>query len=89
MSVRVGIEAIAAHPGTLVLPMAALLAARGRDVDELRDSMRIDERSVCVPWEDPVTMAVNALPLLGESERETIGLVIVASESGVDQEGLS
>jgi len=87
MSVRVGIEAIAAHPGTLVLPMAALLAARGRDVDELRDSMRIDERSVCVPWEDPVTMAVNAaLPLLGERERETIGLVIVASESGVDQE---
>jgi hydroxymethylglutaryl-CoA synthase len=49
--------------------------------------MMIDERSVNVAWEDPVTMAVNAAtPLLSDEDRARIGLLIVASESGVDQE---
>ncbi|MFT3699920.1 MAG: hydroxymethylglutaryl-CoA synthase [Kofleriaceae bacterium] len=83
----VGIEKIRAYPGSLVLPMAALCEARGRDVEELRASMMVDERSLNAPWEDPVTMAVNAaLPMLTARDRAEIGLVIVASESGVDQE---
>ena len=83
----VGIEALSAWPGTLALPMAALCEARGGDLASVQGAMMIDERSVCVPWEDPVTMAVNAaLPLLDERMRREIGLVIVASESGVDQE---
>ncbi len=83
----VGIDRIRAYPGSLALSMTALCEARGREPSEIRDTMMIDERSLNVPWEDPVTMAVNAaLPMLTEQDRENIGLVIVASESGVDQE---
>jgi hydroxymethylglutaryl-CoA synthase len=86
-AVSVGIEKLSAYPGSLVLPMASLCAARGREPAAVRDTMMIDERSLNVGWEDPVTMAVNAArPLLTEEDRARIGLVIVASESGVDQE---
>lgn len=84
---RVGIEKLAAYPGSLALAMPALCAARGHDPADIRDTMMIDERSLNVPWEDPVTMAVNAAaPLLSTDDRARIGLLIVASESGVDQE---
>lgn len=86
-AVKVGIEKLRAYPGSLALSMATLCEARGREPGELRDTMMIDERSLNVPWEDPVTMAVNAaLPMLSERDRAEIGLLIVASESGVDQE---
>jgi 3-hydroxy-3-methylglutaryl CoA synthase len=84
---RVGIEKISVYPGSLVLPMAALCVARGDDLSHVRDVMLIEERSVNVEWEDPVTMAVNAAkPLLTEEDRAKIGLLVVATESGVDQE---
>jgi len=81
----VGIEKIRAYPASLMLPMRALCEARGRDPDELRTSMMVDERSLNPPWEDPVTMAVNAArPMLTARHRAEIGLVIVASESAGD-----
>ncbi|HEY4059906.1 MAG TPA: hydroxymethylglutaryl-CoA synthase [Kofleriaceae bacterium] len=87
MTQRIGIEKLAAYPGSLALAMPALCAARGHDLTDIRDTMMIDERSVNVPWEDPVTMAVNAAkPMLSERDRASIGLLVVASESGVDQE---
>jgi hydroxymethylglutaryl-CoA synthase len=85
--VSVGIEKLRVYPGSLALSMRALCEARGHDLADIRDTMMIDERSLNVPWEDPVTMAVNAAkPMLSEEDRARIGLVIVASESGVDQE---
>lgn len=82
---RVGIEKIRAYPGSLSLALPALCAARGHDPANIRDVMMIDERSLNVEWEDPVTMAVNAaLPMLSERDKQDIGLLIVASESGVD-----
>jgi 3-hydroxy-3-methylglutaryl CoA synthase len=84
---RVGIEKLAAYPGSLALAMPALCEARGHELAAIRDTMMIDERSLNVPWEDPVTMAVNAArPMLSERDRASIGLLVVASESGVDQE---
>jgi 3-hydroxy-3-methylglutaryl CoA synthase len=86
-TVTVGIEMLAAYPGTLALSMPALCAARGHDPADIRDTMMLDERSLNVPWEDPVTMAVNAAaPMLSEADRARVGLLVVASESGVDQE---
>jgi len=83
---RVGIEKLRAYPGSLVLSMPELCRARGHDLAEIRDVMMIDERSVNPEWEDPVTMAVNAAkPMLAAEDRDRIGLLIVASESGVDQ----
>lgn len=84
---RVGIEKLRAYPGSLALRMADLCAARGREPGSIVDGMQIVERSLGVPWEDPVTMAVNAArPLLDARDRERIGLLLIASESGVDQE---
>lgn len=84
---RVGIDKLRVHPGSLALPMPALCEARNHDPRDIRDVMMVDERSLNVPWEDPVTMAVNAaLPMLDEGDRRDIGLLLVASESGVDQE---
>jgi 3-hydroxy-3-methylglutaryl CoA synthase len=87
MTIRVGIEKARVYPATMSLDMAKLCAARGHDPADIRDVMMIDERSFNPPWEDPVTMAVNAaLPLLTEEDRKSIELLIVGSESGVDQE---
>ncbi len=87
MTQRVGIEKIAVYPGSLMLDMSDLCAARGEDPSHIRNTMMIHERSVNPIWEDPVTMAVNAArDLIDDHNREKIELLIVASESGVDQE---
>ncbi len=84
---KIGIDRIGAWPATLSLDMSALCEARGHDLADIRDVMMIDERSLNPAWEDPVTMAVNAaLPMITDEDRRDIGLLIVASESGVDQE---
>jgi len=84
---RVGIEKIGVYPGSFALAMQRLCDARQHDVADLRDTMMIDERSVNAAWEDPVTMAVNAAHgMLTADERAKIELLIVGSESGVDQE---
>jgi 3-hydroxy-3-methylglutaryl CoA synthase len=87
VTAKVGIEKLRVYPGSLALSMQALCEARGHHIADIRDTMMVDERSLNVPWEDPVTMAVNAAnPMLTDEDRARIGLVIIASESGVDQE---
>jgi 3-hydroxy-3-methylglutaryl CoA synthase len=84
---RIGLDRISVYPGSLSLSMPELCAARGHDPANIRDVMMVDERSVNTIWEDPVTMAVNAAaPLFDEEDPARIGLLIVSSESGVDQE---
>lgn len=87
MTRAVGIEKIRVEPTTLALDMRALAEARGHDLADLRHVMMIEERGVCAPWEDPVTMAVNAaLPMLTDEDRRDIELLLVSTESGVDSE---
>jgi hydroxymethylglutaryl-CoA synthase len=87
MRIRAGIEKIGVYPCSLALEMSKLCAARGHDPADIRETMMIDERSVNPVWEDPVTTAVNAANLmLTDADREQIELLILASESGVDQE---
>lgn len=84
---RLGIEKIRAYPGSLVLDVQKLGAARGRDPIDLHDAMMIDERSLNPVWEDPVTMAVNAAkPMLTDEDRQAIELLIVGTESAPDHE---
>lgn len=85
--VKVGIDKIRVWPASLALPMDELCRARGRSPEEARDVLMVDERSVNPPWEDPVTMAVNAAnAMLTDEERASVRLLLVCSESGVDQE---
>jgi 3-hydroxy-3-methylglutaryl CoA synthase len=83
----VGIEKLRVYPSSMALEMTDLCAARGHDPADMRDTMLIDQRSVAPVYEDPVTLAVNAAnPMLSDDDRRSIELLIVGTESGVDQE---
>ncbi len=82
---RVGIERIAAYPCTLSLDMHTLAAAREHDPRHPIEELWVTGRSINPPWEDPVTMAVNAaLQVVTPQDREDIELVIVGTESSPD-----
>lgn len=84
---KVGIEDIRVYPTTMSVSMRELVEARGGNVEEVCGAMMIDARSVNPPWEDPVTMAVQACnDLLEGTDRSAIKLLLVGSESGPDQE---
>ncbi len=82
---HVGIEKIRVYPCTLSLDLEQLALARGHDPADLRDNLLVKSRSLNPPWEDSVTMAVNAAnDMLSEEDRKSIELLIVATESGID-----
>jgi hydroxymethylglutaryl-CoA synthase len=67
--------------------MAELCRARGFDAAAVQRDFQIDERGVNPPWEDAVTTAVNAArPILTDDDRAAVGLLIVGTESSVDNE---
>ena len=83
----IGIEKLSVYPTSLSLDLAALCAARNHDPADVRDNLMIDRRAVNPPWEDTVTMAVNAATMLLTAEdRDAIELLIVGTETSVDQE---
>src|SRR5262249_21718047 len=83
----IGIEKLSVYPSSGALPIPALCAARGIDPEHARREWFVDERSVAPPWEDAVTLAVNsARTLLTPSDQAAIGLLIVGTETSVDQE---
>lgn len=81
----IGIDKIGVYPGTLALPLRDLALARGRPPEYPERELLALERSVLAPWEDPVTMAVEAAQaILGDEDRARIELIVVATESAVD-----
>ena len=83
----VGIEALNVYCGLAALPLPDLFDGRGLDRARL-DNLMMERRSVGLPFEDPVTNAVNAaLPLieaLDPAERNRIELLVTSTESGID-----
>lgn len=83
----IGIEAINAYVGRLSIPVRALFTGRGLALDRFENLM-MDAKSVNLPCEDAVSNAVNAAKPLADAmpgaERESIELLIVATESGID-----
>ena len=83
----IGIEKLGVYPCTLSLDIADLCAARGLDAANFCDRLFCDERSVMGPFEDVVTLGVNAAkPMLTAEDLDSIRLLIVATESAPDQE---
>lgn len=83
----IGIEKIHVHPCVASLSIEALCRARGLDPGNFVGRLFCEERSVVGPVEDVVTLAVNAArPLLTEEDARAVRLLIVATESSVDQE---
>jgi 3-hydroxy-3-methylglutaryl CoA synthase len=83
----IGIEKLGVHPCTLSLDIAELCEARGLDAANFCGRLFCEERSVVGPFEDVITLAVNAaMPMLTPEDRDAIRLLIVATESSPDQE---
>ena len=82
-----GIDALNVYGGVAQIPAEAVFAGRGLDPGRYGNLM-MRHRSVALPFEDPVTHAVNAArPLveqLDEAQRQRIELVVTATESGLD-----
>lgn len=86
-AVSYGIEKLRVYPSSLSLDIALLCEERNRDIADVRRTLMATERSVVPPWEDTVTLAVNAaFGLLDADEIASIELLIVATETSVDQE---
>ncbi|GAB3555644.1 polyketide biosynthesis 3-hydroxy-3-methylglutaryl-CoA synthase-like enzyme PksG [Actinopolyspora lacussalsi] len=84
---RYGIAALNVYAGLAQIPVPTLFDGRGLDRERL-ENLAMRRRSVALPFEDPVTNAVNAatplLNALSEEERASIELLVTSSESGVD-----
>jgi len=82
---RAGIEKINIYGSSLCLDQRELAEARGKDPDKVVSDFLINERSLNPPWEDTVTMGGNAAaPIVGDEEKDSIGLLVVGTEGSVD-----
>jgi hydroxymethylglutaryl-CoA synthase len=87
MTAELGIEKIRVYSSSLALDLHTLCTARGMDADKVVSDLMLEQRCLNPPWEDAVTMAVNAAePMLDDADRASIGLLLVGTESSVDQE---
>lgn len=87
MNSLVGIEAMNVFGGSAYLDVRELCDHRGLDMPRF-ENLLMQEKTVALPYEDPVTFAVNAArPLvdaLSEDDRNRIEMVVTCTESGID-----
>ncbi|MGZ9709212.1 hydroxymethylglutaryl-CoA synthase family protein [Glaciimonas sp. GNP009] len=83
----VGIEAINLYGGSAFVDVMALAVHRKLDTARF-DNLLMKQKAVALPYEDPVSFAINAAkPLidrLSDAEKDRIELIITCSESGID-----
>jgi polyketide biosynthesis 3-hydroxy-3-methylglutaryl-CoA synthase-like enzyme PksG len=83
----VGIEAINLYGGSAFIDVIELAAHRNHDMARF-EKLLMKQKSVALPYEDPVSFAINAakpiIDQLSGSERDRIELLITCSESGID-----
>ncbi|WP_281356748.1 hydroxymethylglutaryl-CoA synthase family protein [Amycolatopsis anabasis] len=84
---QVGIQAMNFYGGSAYVDVADLARRRNLAMDRFHNLL-MDQKTVALPYEDPITFAVNAAkPLvdaLTPAERDRIELVVTCTESGVD-----
>ena len=83
---NIGIDKIGFATANYVLKLADLAEARGIVPDKLSKGLLLKELSIAPVTEDIVTMGASAAAaILTEEDKNEIDMVIVASESGIDQ----
>ncbi|MCO6183858.1 hydroxymethylglutaryl-CoA synthase [Leuconostoc fallax] len=81
----VGIDKIGFYTPGYVLDLVALAKARGDEPDKYTIGIGQDYQAVIPPNEDIVTMGANAAKqIIDDQDRQKIDMVIVATESGID-----
>ena len=87
---KVGIESMNVYLGAASLDVRLLAESRGLDIERFYDNLIVEEKSVALPFEDPISIAVNAakpiIDPLSEKEKNAIEMVIVGTECGLDLE---
>lgn len=84
--VKVGIDGLAIYTAQYKLDLATLATARGIDADKYYVGLGQYQMSVPPPGEDVVTMAANAAAkVLKDIDKADIGMLLFATESGIDQ----
>lgn len=82
---NIGIDKIGFYTPNMYLEMADLAVARG--VEPAKFTVGLGQEQMAVPplYEDAVTMAANAaLSILTPADKEAIDMILVGSESGID-----
>lgn len=83
----VGIETMNAFSGTSYIDVKKLSQHRNLDTSRFENLM-MSEKSVPLPYEDPITFAINAakpiVDALSEAEKERVEMVITCTESAFD-----
>ncbi|MDX6191621.1 hydroxymethylglutaryl-CoA synthase family protein [Flavobacterium sp. FlaQc-52] len=84
---RAGIEAINIYCGSAVIDVAELAKHRQLNTERF-ENLLMKEKTVPMPYEDPISNGVNAakplLDALTDEEIESIDMLITCSESGID-----
>ena len=84
---NVGIEAMNIYCGSAVLDIETLVKHRGLDTNRFKNLL-MKEKTVPMPYEDPISNAVNAakpiLDTMTVEEKESIDMLISCTESGID-----
>lgn len=84
---HVGIEALNVYCGIAQIPVETMFTARGLDKGRLAN-LGMQNRAINLPFEDPVTNAVNAAkPIIDSLTEEEVGqieILVTATESGID-----
>ena len=82
----IGIDKIGFATSPYVLRLKDLAAARDTDPEKLSKGLLLKEQSVAPITEDIVTLAATAADdILTDEDKEAIDMVILATESGIDQ----
>ncbi len=85
--ISAGIEAMNVFGGTAYLDVQELATHRKLDIQRFENLM-MKEKTVALPYEDPVTFGVNAakpiIDALSQEEKNQIELLITCTESGID-----
>lgn len=84
---QAGIEAMNIYCGSAAINVSDLAVARNLDRDRFT-KLLMEEKTVPMPYEDPISNAVNAakpiIDSLSPEERDQIDMVITCTESGID-----
>ncbi len=85
--VTVGIEALNVFAGTTYLDVKKLSEHRNLDTSRF-ENLLMKEKTVALPYEDPITFGVNAakplIDALSQEEKDRIEMVITSTESAFD-----
>jgi hydroxymethylglutaryl-CoA synthase len=81
---KVGIDNIGFYTPRVYLDLATLATARGVDASKYKIGIGQEKMSLIMPFEDIVTMAAEAAYDIIQGQQESIGMVLFATESGID-----